>query len=98
MLRHQASGLREIASVSLLERGPNSTIVPVSAQESLPAVLYHSFYFSLDDPSIVRRMGRQFLDLVAEVPMFRVSMRPGLDALADMLDALEQRVLTPAAA
>jgi len=98
MLRHQASGPREIASVSLLERGRSSTIAPVSAQESLPAVLYHSFYFSLDDPSIVRRMGTQFLELVAEVPVFRVSMRPGLDALAEMLDALEQRLLTPAAA
>jgi hypothetical protein len=94
-LRHQAAGPREIATVSLLERGRSSTIARLSGRESLPAVLYHSFYFSLDDPSIVRRMGTQFLELIAEVPVFRVSLRPGLDALADLLDALEQRVLAP---
>jgi hypothetical protein len=43
-------------------------------------------------------MGTQFLELIAEVPVFRVSLRPGLDALADLLDALEQGVLAPAAA
>jgi hypothetical protein len=98
MLRHQAAGPREIATVSLLERGRSTTIARLSGRESLPAVLYHSFYFSLDDSSIVRRMGTQFLELIAEVPVFRVSLRPGLDALADLLDALEQGVLAPAAA
>ena len=74
-LRHQAVGPREIASVSLLERGPNSTIARLSAPESLPAVLYHSFYFSLDDSSIRRRMSTQFLELIARAPVFRVSLR-----------------------
>jgi hypothetical protein len=96
-LRHQAVGPREIASVSLLERGESSTITRLSARESLPAVLYHSFYFSLDDSSILRRMGNQFLELIAEVPLFRVSLRPGLDAVAELLDELERQVLAPAA-
>ena len=95
-LRHQAVGPREIASVSLLERGRDSTIVRLSAPESLPAVLYHSFYFSLQDSSILRRMATQYLELVAGVPLFRVSLRPGLDAMADLLDDLERRVLTRA--
>lgn len=97
-LRHQAVGPREIASVSLLERGPNSTIARLSAPELLPAVLYHSFYFSLDDPSVRQRMSTQFLELIAGVPMFRVLLRPGLDAMGGLLDDLEQRVLAPPAA
>jgi len=96
-LRHQAGDPREIATVSLLERGRNSTIARLSAPESLPAVLYHSFYFSLQDSSILQRMGTQFLELVAGVPLFRVSLRPGLDAMADLLDDLERRVLASAA-
>ena len=97
-LRHQAADPREIATVSLLERGRTSTIARLSGREALPAVLYHSFYFSLDESSTVRRMGTQFLELIAEVSVFRISLRPGLDALADLLDALEQGVLAPAAA
>jgi hypothetical protein len=94
-LRHQALGSREIASVSLLERGGSSTIARLSAGESLPAVLYHSFYFSLES-SILQRMGTQFLELIAKVPVFRISLSPGLDAMADLLDDLERRVLAPA--
>ena len=92
-LRDQGVGPREIASISLLERGRNSTIARLSASESLPAVLYHSFYFSLQDSFILQRMATQYLELVAGVPLFRVSLRPGLDALADLLDDLERRVL-----
>ena len=94
VLRHQAVDIREIASVSLLERGSKSTIARLSAPASLPAVLYHAFYFSLDDPSVRRRMSMQFLELVARVPMFRVSLAPGLEAMTGLLDELEERVLT----
>jgi hypothetical protein len=96
-LRHQAVGAREIASVSVLEPDRNATIARLSAAESLPAVLYHAFYFSLDDPSVLRRMSTQFLELIARVPLFRVSLRPGLDAMAGLLDELEERVLTSTA-
>jgi len=95
-LRHQGVGPRDIASVSLLERGRDSTISRLSAPESLPAVLYHSFYFSLRDSSILRRMATQYLELVARVPVFRVSLRPGLDAMPNLLDDLERRVFTRA--
>lgn len=94
-LRHQASGRREVASVSLLERGPNVTLDRLSPGDALPAVLYHSFYFSLDDPEVRRRMSTQFLELVAAVPVFRISLPVGLNEIPDVLDDLERRVLTP---
>jgi len=97
-LRHQASSPREIVSVSLLERSRNAAIDRLSARESLPGVLYHSFYFSLEDSSVLQRMGTQFLELIGGVPLFRVSLRPGLAGMAEVLDDLERQVLAPAAA
>ena len=93
VLRQQAIGPRPVASVSLLERGQDSIIARLSSPESLPAVLYHAFYFSLDDPSVRRRMSTQFVELIASVPVFRVSLSPKLDAMAGLLDEFQQRVL-----
>lgn len=92
VLRNHESEPLPVASVSLLERGPAATISRLAA-EALPAVLYHSFYFSLDEASLRRRMANQFLDLVARVPVFRVSLRPGLEGVDGLLDDLESRVL-----
>ena len=97
-LRHRGAGPRTIASVSLLERGSDSTISRLSSAGSLPAILYHSYYFSLDDSAVRHRMTDQFLELVARVPLFRVTLRPGLRELGDFLDDLERRVLLPAPA
>ena len=99
--RRRRCGIRRSALVRSHRFHCSSEVGPrrssrLSARESLPAVLYHSFYFSLDESSTVRRMGTQFLELIAEVSVFRVSLRPGLDAMADLLDDLERRVLAPA--
>jgi hypothetical protein len=94
-LRHKASGSRGIASVSLLERGLGVAVGRTSPGDALPAVLYHSFYFSLNDPEVLRRMSMQFLELVASVPVFRVSLPVGLNEMNDVLDEFERRVLTP---
>jgi len=94
-LRRQAGGPQTIASLSLLERGSARSISRLSPHESLPAVLYHSFYFSLDDPSVRQRMTTQILDLIAHVSVFRV-LRAGLDEVDGLLDDLEQRVFARA--
>jgi hypothetical protein len=96
-LRAQATERRRIASVSLLERGPESTVDRLSAGEAFPAVLYHAFYFSLDDPAVRRRMSTQFLELVASVPVFRISLPVGLTEMNDALDDVERLILTAAA-
>ena len=95
MLRDHASGCRDIASVSLLERGPDMMLHRLSPGDALPAVLYHSFYFSLDDPEVRRRTSTQFLELVAAVPVFRISLPVELNEMNDVLDDVERRVLTP---
>lgn len=96
VLRGQAGRPLEIASISLLERGPDSSIARLSGHEALPGVLYHSFYVSLDEQEVRGRMSMQFLELVATVPVFRVSVPSALDAVAEMLDELERQVLRSA--
>jgi hypothetical protein len=93
-LSDQASRRRDIASVSLLERGHEVAMQRLSPGNALPAVLYHSFYFSLEDPNVRRRMSTQFLELVAAVPVFRISLPVGLAGMNDVLDDVEARVLT----
>lgn len=96
-LRHQPVGRRPIVSISTIERGPKATIRRLSPGESLPAVVYHSFYFSLEDPAVRRRMSTQFLELIATVPVFRIAVPPGLAALGEVLDELEESILAPPA-
>ena len=95
VLRGQEGRPLEIASILLLERGPDSSVVRLSGHQALPGVLYHSFFVSLDQ-AVRQRMSTQFLDLVATVPVFRVSVGPALDTVAELLDYLERRVLRPA--
>jgi len=97
-LRHQPTEPLRIGSVSVLEEGGGAAITQLRASEALPAVLYHSFYLSLAEQSVQRRMAREFLDLVAGVPVFRVSLGRGLDRIAGLVDDLEQRVLAGSSA
>lgn len=93
--RHQGSEPLPIASVSLLERSATPSITRLSASHALPSVLYHSFYFSLADNVIRRRMAAQFLELVAGVPIFRISPWSDFSGIDRVLDELEEHVLTP---
>jgi hypothetical protein len=88
--------LAPIASVSVLEYAP-ATISQISPSESLPAILKHAFHFSLDDETIRRRTATEFLTLISQVPLFRLSLPPGLDQLNQALDKVEARVLGSAA-
>jgi hypothetical protein len=93
VLRGRAGRPLEIASISLLERGNDPGVVRLPGHEALPGVLYHSFYVSLDDQAVRGRMSRQFLDLVATVPVYRVSVPSALGAVDGLLDELERAVL-----
>lgn len=84
-----------IASVSLLERSATLSLTRLTASQALPSVLYHSFYFSLADEVTRRRMAAQFLDLVASVPIFRVSPWSDFSGIDRVLDELEAHLLTP---
>ena len=93
VLRGQTGPPVEIASISLLERGDDSRVTRLPGHEALPGVLYHSFFVTLHDQAVRRRMSKQFLEIVGTVPVFRVVLSPGLDAMADLLEELERKVL-----
>jgi hypothetical protein len=71
------------------------TIQRLSAPEALVGVLNHALYFSLQDQRRKRRMIEQYLTLVGQVPVFKVSVCHGLERLPPILDQLEQRILAP---
>jgi hypothetical protein len=93
-LRLQGDKSAPIASVWILEREPASSIMQLPPSEALPAVLYHSFYFSLKKPAVRRRMAAQFLDLVAQVPVYRLSYAGELDQPETLLDELHTRLVS----
>jgi len=64
----------------------------LSPAEAFPTVLAHAYCYSLDDVERNRRMIDNYLELCARVPIFRVSLRTGLEHLPSVLDAVEQAV------
>jgi hypothetical protein len=78
-----------VASVWLLQRDRASRIERLGAGSALPAVLFHSFYFTLEEDSLRRRMAESFLELVARVPIYRLTVPSALEELANMVDAVE---------
>jgi hypothetical protein len=93
---HTVGELAPVASVSVLEHAP-AMISRIPPSESLPAILKHAFHFSLDDEAGRRRLATEFLSLISQVPLFRLSLPPGLDQLNDALDEVETRVFGSAA-
>lgn len=59
------------------------------ASATLPAVLVHAYCFSLRDPHRKRRMLKQYVDLVARVPVFEVRIESGLERLPKILDGID---------
>jgi hypothetical protein len=92
VLRHHASEPLPIASVSLLDRGA-ATIRPLPPSKSFPALLANGFYFSPEDETARGRIAAALLNLIAEAPVFHLSLPRELGRLGGFLDELEERVL-----
>jgi hypothetical protein len=71
----------------------------LGSAEAFTAVLEHAYCFTLEEPETKRRMMRQYLSLVARVPVFRLSYPTGLDHLPEIVAEIERtiRELEPAA-
>jgi len=57
--------------------------------QAFDAVFAHAYYFSLEQDGVKTRMVAQYLQLVAQVPVFEVRFKRGLEHLPTVMRALE---------
>jgi len=65
----------------------------LSSTQAFLGVLAHAYVFSLQDLTRKQSMMRHYLDLVAQVPVFEISFRPGLERLPAILSEIRRLVL-----
>lgn len=86
-----------LEAVVLLEPAPgrsdDASLTRLEPPAAFSAVLAHAYCFDLSSPSEVARLSRDYLQLVATVPVYQIAYRPDLrrlGLLADMVvDCLE---------
>lgn len=61
--------------------------------DAFTALLPHAYYFRLSEPRRNALMTDRYLRLAASIPVFEIRYRRGLDRLASVLDAVEERIL-----
>jgi hypothetical protein len=93
----QASG-SALHALAILTRQPTTAhplveIERLAAAEAFTAILPHAYYFRLSDAARNAVLVDRYLRLASLVPTFEVRYKPGLDHLAGILDAVEERVL-----
>lgn len=88
-----------LACIFVLERVEHQSssveTVRVKPADALAGVMEHAYWFRLDNER-TRRMIDRYLTLVAEVAVFRMRFRAGLEHLPEMLDQAEAAVHTAA--
>ena len=65
----------------------------LSSAQAFLGVLAHAYCFNLQDLTRKQSMMRRYLDLVAQVPVFEISFRPGLERLPAILSEIRRLVL-----
>jgi len=88
------SASAELAVVVVLDRvvGRVLRLERVSIANAMRALLPHAYRFTLADPSRARRTIESYLDVIAQVPVFRARYSPGFSELPALLDAIESMV------
>ena len=85
-----------VAVVWALKQAPSleDTVVVERLRPSaaFPAVLAQAYCFSLRAPVRKQRMMKQYLELIARVPVFEIRFQPGLEMLPLILDAIERTI------
>lgn len=74
------------------DRPSSSRASRLSTAEALTAVLAHAYKFFPQTPADRRRMMQDYLEVAARVPVFRLYVPPGFDALAAFFDEIEETV------
>jgi hypothetical protein len=85
-----AESFARLHSIYVLRRSPHPIqIEELSAAQALPELLGHAYCFNPVDLLRKRSMVKHYLDCVASVPVYRLSFRPSLQHLDDIIDALK---------
>ncbi|MGH2838283.1 MAG: hypothetical protein ACRDJY_08050 [Thermoleophilaceae bacterium] len=84
-------GREPLAGVFVLERsdGGRAELERLDSATAFTAVLTHGYCFSMSDRERNEAMVRNYLELVARVPVFRLTFPDGLDGLDGLLDMIE---------
>jgi hypothetical protein len=73
---------------------PEVAVERVPPAQAFPAVFANAYWFDLRETERKRQTTERYLELVARIPVFRVSFRIGLDRLATVVDAVEETLRT----
>lgn len=65
-------------------------ISPIARAQAFTAVLPHAHCFDEDDPNHMRRLVRDYFNLVDRVPIFALEYRPDFDRLPALIQAVEE--------
>ena len=84
-----------LGGIVMLDRGPRGTravAVPLRGGEALAAVVAHAHCLDPTDDARRARSVARYLDIVAEVPVWRLAYPTGFEELEATLDLVEQTV------
>ena len=82
-----------LAAVFLLERSRGPTRPRrLGAGAAFADVLEHARCFTIDDVARRRRLAAHYLDLVRQVPVYRIRFRPGFEHLGEVVEDIDRVV------
>ena len=99
--QEQTPGRAPIAALCSLVREPADasksavTIRRLRGREALAAVLEHSLCFDMNDRARKQTVLVNYLTLMSSVHVFEIRMRPALDRLSGVVDAIVSDVIAP---
>jgi len=84
-----------LAAICILDRveAPLPSLVrlsPLSGATALSTLLTHAYCFTMQQQEMRQRMVRNYLDLIAGVPIFQLTFQSGLERIAEVLDDVER--------
>ncbi len=89
-----------LAAICVLRRAEDQatlvTVKRLTFADAFLAVLGHACWFTFQDAHDKRRVIDHYMDLAAEIPVFDVSFKSGLEHLPAVLDAIETALDDPA--
>ncbi len=71
---------------------PTVQVRRLSAGKAFTEVLVHAYCFNVEDAEQKQSMVRNYLDLIARVPVFEIHFQPGLKKFPAVLDAMSQLI------
>ena len=95
-MRLRAGRRASPSAVCVLERAGVGHPVEMTRHppgEAVDALLHHAYEFLPGPAERKRLMVQRYLEVCAQIPVFRVGFPPGLQRLPELLDAIEATVI-----